>query len=304
MLLDIPGSSVTCTLSFCSPSEWGRLRIVHKALQASDDDLLLESGIATTSSLPCLGDAARSGLLHIVLAHIRRGESPNVRDKEHPKYTPLHRSASGGHRSVVRLLLFHKANAIERDRLGFCALHFAANHSPGLVTDLIQAKCDVNATNLQGVTPLHSAAGMCRADICALLLDAGAQARKTRGGKTPAEMARTAGHRFGRHVNNFAELLDRLLAAEAVGAAETAGQRTWHFLADGELWIPFDAEIASAIDEAHLRGENEVLTSVDGRTYRIDLIRRLQTNVETGRERPVELRVRNAEISARCSNMR
>ena len=73
-------SSVTCALSFCSPSDWGRIRIVHKALQASDDNLLLESGITATSSLPSLGDAARNGLLHIVLAHIRRGESPNVRD--------------------------------------------------------------------------------------------------------------------------------------------------------------------------------------------------------------------------------
>ena len=48
-------SSVTCALSFCSPSDWGRIRIAHKALQASDDSLLLESGITATSSLPSLG---------------------------------------------------------------------------------------------------------------------------------------------------------------------------------------------------------------------------------------------------------
>ena len=61
-----------------------------------------------------------------------------------------------------------------RDRLGFSALHFAANQTVGLVADLLRARCDVNAANLQQMTPLHSAAGMGRVDICEVLLDAGA----------------------------------------------------------------------------------------------------------------------------------
>lgn len=66
----------------------------------------------------------------------------------------------------MRLLLKAKADVLMRDRLGFSALHFAANQSVGLVSDLVEAKCDVNAANLQQMTPLHSAAGMGRVDIC------------------------------------------------------------------------------------------------------------------------------------------
>ncbi|CAE8650876.1 unnamed protein product, partial [Polarella glacialis] len=152
-MLDLPARCVCGILAFGSPVEWARARVAHKDLQFQEDLLLLEAGIAETSALPSLGEASRAGNLEVVVARLHWGADPNERDKVHPKYTPLHRATCGGHRSALRLLLAARAAPNARDRLGFCVLHFAANQQTGIVADLIQAACDVNAKNLQGLTP-------------------------------------------------------------------------------------------------------------------------------------------------------
>merc|ERR1719436_5708 len=61
-----------------------------------------------------------------------------------------------------------------------------------MVSVLLKAKANTEATNNQGMTPLHTAAGLGRADICQLLLDAGAKVSvRSNSGFTPAEMARS-----------------------------------------------------------------------------------------------------------------
>ncbi|CAK9012049.1 Ankyrin-2 (ANK-2) (Ankyrin-B) (Brain ankyrin), partial [Durusdinium trenchii] len=145
--------------------EWARCSTAAELFRVDLQCLLEDSGARWHAAAQSLGEAARKGDLNVMMAKLLDGGDPNERDHLHPKYTPLHRAASGGHRHAVRLLLKAKADVLMRDRLGFSALHFAANQSVGLVSDLVEAKCDVNAANLQQMTPLHSAAGMGRVDI-------------------------------------------------------------------------------------------------------------------------------------------
>ncbi|CAJ1365468.1 unnamed protein product [Effrenium voratum] len=187
-LSQLPGAALCRILSFATAVDWARSATAHRHLRLDVDCLLAESGLAETRSL---GEAARRGDVNVVLARLRQGADPNQRDSQHPKYTPLHRATSGGHRALVRLLLKEKADVLLRDRLGFSALHFAANQSLGIVGDLLEARADVNAANLQQMTPLHSAAGMGRVDLCELLLQAGALGSAA-AAASPAELARRA----------------------------------------------------------------------------------------------------------------
>eukprot|EP00451_Oxyrrhis_marina_P023532 CAMPEP_0204348874 /NCGR_PEP_ID=MMETSP0469-20131031/29072_1 /ASSEMBLY_ACC=CAM_ASM_000384 /TAXON_ID=2969 /ORGANISM="Oxyrrhis marina" /LENGTH=130 /DNA_ID=CAMNT_0051334941 /DNA_START=18 /DNA_END=410 /DNA_ORIENTATION=- len=123
----------------------------------------------------------------------------------------LQRAASGGNRDVVRLLLYYKASAAARDRLGFSALHFATNQEIGMVKDLIVAEADVNCQNLQGISPLHSAAGMGRDDVCELLLASRASPAACAEGNTPSSKARR------RNFHSLASTLEEVERRDGVG---------------------------------------------------------------------------------------
>eukprot|EP00929_Paragymnodinium_shiwhaense_P100773 TRINITY_DN63350_c0_g1_i1.p1 TRINITY_DN63350_c0_g1~~TRINITY_DN63350_c0_g1_i1.p1 ORF type:complete len:346 (+),score=50.21 TRINITY_DN63350_c0_g1_i1:68-1105(+) len=299
-LLETPAAALIRSLSFCSPVDWGRSRAVHKEFSMLLGDAVLfdTAGVtpASLTSTSALGDAARSGLVHIVAARLHFCEDPNAREKKHPKYTPLHRAASGGHRVVARLLLAKKANALTRDRLGFCALHFAANQSPGLVTDLLKAGCEINAANLQGITPLHSAAGMGRVDICDLLLESGATAgMQNAAGITPATFARkAAAKKIGPEAEACTALADRLEAAESALGAEEGSQDVWCFLEDADVegasWQAFPESASETLTTARLCGESQLSLVINDRSYEVDLDDMTQKNAETGRVRPISLR--------------
>mmetsp|Transcript_60566 Transcript_60566/g.121296 ORF Transcript_60566/g.121296 Transcript_60566/m.121296 type:complete len:350 (-) Transcript_60566:135-1184(-) len=313
MLLDAPALALVKTAACCSAVEWGRLRAAHRCLQVDEELLFREIGLAANSleSSPSMGDAARSGLLHVVLARLRLGEDPDQRERKHPRYTPLHRAASGGHRAIARLLLRQGASANARDRLGFCALHFAANQSEGLVRDLLSARCDVAAKNLQGLSPLHSAAGMGRGDICTLLLEAGAPVHaEDPCGTSPACLARRAAERRQGPEREACEALARCLddkakgnsqrddawRSRAKGQGSPVGPGTWHYLERGEAgsdqaeWIPFDAVSAEIVAAAHARHEPELLIRIRDNTYRIDFDQLTQTNTDSGTVRSISLR--------------
>lgn len=73
------------------------------------------------------------------------------------------------------------------------ALHAAAytNQSPAIIVALLEAGADLEARNLLGRTPLHSAADGDFPAIVAALLDAGAEVNPTdRFGRTPLDRAR------------------------------------------------------------------------------------------------------------------
>eukprot|EP00401_Gymnodinium_catenatum_P052786 CAMPEP_0117550552 /NCGR_PEP_ID=MMETSP0784-20121206/48740_1 /TAXON_ID=39447 /ORGANISM="" /LENGTH=387 /DNA_ID=CAMNT_0005347575 /DNA_START=36 /DNA_END=1196 /DNA_ORIENTATION=- len=301
MLINLPSQLVSRALSFCSPAEWGRATVAHRLLQIPKDQLLLAAGYMTAEPSTTLGEAARAGLLHLVFARLWQGVNPNERDRNHPKYTPLHRAVSGGNRLVVRLLLSMKATASSRDRLGFCALHFAAIQSEGIVSDLLQAQCEVNAKNLQGLTPLHSAAGMGRAKICTLLLEAGAQPI-TGYMLTPSQMAsRVAEKRIGSAREELLALADMLSSTESAAVVESACPTTWCYQVNNSgdaIWQPYDDESAKTLEQARLSGETELFISARGNQYHVNLDMLTQTNVDTGIVRAISLQpARSAETS-------
>jgi len=156
----------------------------------------------------------------------------------------------------------------------------------------------VNAVNLQGITPLHSAAGMGRADICKLLLDSGARIT-SKNGMSPVNMAqRAAERRMGADREALLALVDTLKEAEAAQPGEEDRDRTWCYRATGEgvdvhreAWLPYDADAAKALETARISGETELfVTSASNVQYHVNLDLLTQTNVETGIVRPIALR--------------
>ncbi|CAJ1422833.1 unnamed protein product [Effrenium voratum] len=279
-LSQLPGAALCRILSFATAVDWARSATAHRHLRLDVDCLLAESGLAETRSL---GEAARRGDVNVVLARLRQGADPNQRDSQHPKYTPLHRATSGGHRALVRLLLKEKADVLLRDRLGFSALHFAANQSLGIVGDLLEARADVNAANLQQMTPLHSAAGMGRVDLCELLLQAGALGSAA-AAASPAELARRAALR--RPGEKREELLG--LAEQLAELGETKAA-CWLYESEplseqprDAQWLPFQAESSERLEAAYTKGEEEVQIGTSRSTYLVNLREGVQTNLVTG----------------------
>ncbi|CAK9072124.1 unnamed protein product [Durusdinium trenchii] len=270
--------------------EWARCSTAAELFRVDLQCLLEDSGARWHAAAQSLGEAARKGDLNVMMAKLLDGGDPNERDHLHPKYTPLHRAASGGHRHAVRLLLKAKADVLMRDRLGFSALHFAANQSVGLVSDLVEAKCDVNAANLQQMTPLHSAAGMGRVDICEFLLAAGAGAGP-HGLATPADLARRAAER--RPARSVEQEACLRLAERLVQASEAKG--SWFYESEpvdsGHLtseWLPFTSTASDELEAALLRGEEELeIQTPAGYRVLVDLKSKLQRNTATGCTRRV-----------------
>lgn len=288
-LLELPGGVLCRILSFGTAVDWAFSASAHSSLCISLDCLLEESGSLQKAADVSLGEAARQGDLGVILVKLRSGTDPNERDRQHPKYTPLHRATSGGHRLVVRLLLNAQADPLMRDRLGFSALHFAANQSAGLVADLLLARCDVNAANLQQMTPLHSAAGMGRVDICELLLDAGASCGA--GSASPADLARCAAER-----RSGLEREACLTLAAQLAAGEAPLTSCWFYESEpielaeriGSVsWLPFEARASERLEAAHLRGEEQIEIETSTSTFLVHLQAKIQQNTLTGATRRV-----------------
>lgn len=95
--------------------------------------------------------------------------------------TPLHLAAQQGNASVVAWLMHHRANAVARDHSDATPLHYAAvcpQHASRtrmmslILIDSASVKMYVNASDVNGHTALHWAAGVCHtpADLEGLLI--------------------------------------------------------------------------------------------------------------------------------------
>lgn len=290
--LHLPSGVLCRILSFSSAVDWAFCGSAHSSLNVDLDCLLEESGSLQKATYLSLGEAARQGDLGVILVKLRTGVDPNERDKQHPKYTPLHRATSGGHQHAVRLLLKAQADVLMRDRLGFSALHFAANQTVGLVADLLRARCDVNAANLQQMTPLHSAAGMGRVDICEVLLDAGASSGA--GAASPADLARRAAER-----RSGADREACLNLAEQLATKGQAPLKSSWFYESEPIefansqsveWLPFEETASELLEAAHLRGEEQVEIETSTSTFLVHLKAGIQQNTQTGCTRRVSRR--------------
>jgi cytochrome b involved in lipid metabolism len=138
-----------------------------------------------------------TGMERIVNLVEERGD-PNCTDQdEGGGNTPLLVAATVGSDEHVKRLLQANADPLYKTTRGFSAIHkFAARKLPdarasGVLTALLESRCDINVQTEQGRTPLHVAAQWGQVEMCQLLISKGAQRRLRAGGDgTPADWAR------------------------------------------------------------------------------------------------------------------
>lgn len=123
--------------------------------------------------------------------------------------TALHLAAAAHEPQIVQTLLAHGAAVGARNRRGAQPLHYAADGTPGtppwnpssravVVTVLIEAGADPNATDKSGVAPLHRAVRTRCAQAVRALLDGGADpGLPNKNGSTPLQLATTTTGRGG-----------------------------------------------------------------------------------------------------------
>jgi 26S proteasome non-ATPase regulatory subunit 10 len=119
--------------------------------------------------------AAQDGQLNVLRTLLL--ENPNlIRSKGEDGRTLLHHAVK--HSSVVELLLVQdRCDVDAKDEAGWTPLHIAASTNQEMTVKLLIAKyADVNATNDSGVTPLCYACSKGYENIVVILLDHGADA--------------------------------------------------------------------------------------------------------------------------------
>lgn len=109
-------------------------------------------------------------------------------------FTALHRAVYNGDHNLLQFLLEQRADVNAQTNDGQTPLHTAVicNHLEA-VSDLLAAHADPNIGTDQGMTPLHWAVLRDRRQIAALLLQAGAEQRPDRNGRTPHDWAKLKG---------------------------------------------------------------------------------------------------------------
>ena len=129
-----------------------------------------------------------------VRACLAEGADPN--DQDEYGITPLHRTAGlNSDAGVTRVLLEAGADPMSRmHEYDWTPLHVAAmndDNPVGVITALVRAGADPNAKAVDGLTPLHMAAGMnANPESIHTLLDTGARLGvKGSTGLTPLHMA-------------------------------------------------------------------------------------------------------------------
>lgn len=123
--------------------------------------------------------------------------------------TALHVAAAAYGSALADTLVAQGANVHARNRRGAEPLHYAADGNPDgaswdpdaqakTIARLIRAGADPNATDMNGVTPLHRAVRTRCAAAVRALLELGADPARTNGrGSTPLRLALTTSGRGG-----------------------------------------------------------------------------------------------------------
>ena len=154
-------------------------------------------------------------------------------------YAPLHEAAAST--SMTELLVDHGANPqIENPNNGIQPLHMAARRGEADVCNLlISAGADVNAASTDGLTPVHEAAQHAQAEIIELLVAAGAACMaEDKQHRTPLSAALTTSYGPAARPASLAD--DKLVATVSALLSHGAGTRK-----KKQAW-PELAEAASA----------------------------------------------------------
>jgi ankyrin repeat protein len=143
-------------------------------------------------------EAAAAGDAERVRTLVAR--DPSLREAHAPDgWTPLHLAGHFRQTGVIDVLLAHGAdvNAISRNDHANAPLHAAAAGGADITVmrRLIAAGASLDHRQSAGYTALHEVAAIGNAEVVRLLLDAGADPdARNREGRTPADLARDAGH--------------------------------------------------------------------------------------------------------------
>ena len=162
-----------------------------------------------------------------VRACLAEGANPNDRDEY--GITPLHRTAGlNSDAAVTMVLLEAGANPMARmHEYDWTPLHVAAmndDNPVGVITALVRAGADPNAKAIDGLTPLHMAAGMnANPESIHTVLEVGARLDvKGSTGLTPLHMAA--------RLNKNPAVIQALLGAGADPSARDRESRTaWDY---------------------------------------------------------------------------
>lgn len=128
-----------------------------------------KSSSETQPQVP-IHDAALSGNLEAVKAHIENGADLNATDQQ--GHTPLMLASFNGHTAVVKTLIENGADINIADNKRLTPLHFAASGAfPETVELLLENGADINATdNIEHFTPLMYAAAEGNAEVVKVLI--------------------------------------------------------------------------------------------------------------------------------------
>jgi ankyrin repeat protein len=147
--------------------------------------------------------------------------------------TALHMAAAAFRRDVIELLIAHDADCRAKNRRGAEPLHYAVDTNRWkpeaqveTILYLLMAGADPNATDMDGVTPLHRAVRTRSAPAVQALLEGGANpTRRNKRGSTPMQVATKMTGRSGsgteRAREQQAEII-RLLMAHGESGGRTA----------------------------------------------------------------------------------
>lgn len=173
----------------CRPeldATYGRKRLTplawaaHKGYLGCCQALLMEGASAAArcaDGVTALHLAASSGG-HVSLVRLLLAHNAPVKAQSAKKQTPLCLAAQKGYVRIVRLLLQHGADPNNEDNGKYTPLHLAAsNGHEECAESLIGAGANVDASTSSGVTPIHYAVQGRHARVVQLLVQASAEVK-------------------------------------------------------------------------------------------------------------------------------
>nr|XP_020454856.1 histone-lysine N-methyltransferase EHMT1-like isoform X1 [Monopterus albus] len=133
----------------------------------------------------CLHLAAKLGHYEIV-HHLLSKASKHINCQDDGGWTPITWAIEYKHKELVQLLLARGADVNIRDKEQNVCLHWAAlSGCDDIAQSLLEARCDLNAINVHGDSPLHVAARENHLECVMLLLSRGADVtQRNRDGET------------------------------------------------------------------------------------------------------------------------
>ena len=193
------------------------------AVSSLDNDHLVYMNIEGESVVLPLQSAVMSRDESIVAACLDAGAS--LEEKNNEGFTPLHLAAQEGFVSILKLLVERGAQLGARTSTGLTALHMCGYK--GAIEYILGQQGDLlDATTLEGFTPLHTALANGLVHASEILLGRGASVDAvTKKGLTPVHIAAQKG---------YIKILQRLVASHAAIEVKTHdGSTALHLAAAG-----------------------------------------------------------------------